>query len=66
MVPFSTGTLALRGEQQGKKQVAVSPNMAFEDKARGGAHVNKAMNSGWAQLTRAASTEWAQLTRALN
>ena len=46
MVPFSTGTLALRGEQQGKKQEAVSPNMGFEDKARGGAHVNKAMNSG--------------------
>ena len=47
MVPFSTGTLALRGEQQGKKQEAVSLNMAFdEDKACGGAHVNKAMNSG--------------------
>ena len=46
MVPFSTGTLALRGEQQGKKQEAVSPDMAFEDKACGGAHVNKPMNSG--------------------
>ena len=43
---FSTGTLALRGEQQGRKQDAVSPNMALEDKACGGADVNKAMNSG--------------------
>ena len=46
MVPFSTGTLVLRGEQQGKKQEAASPNMGFEDKARGGAQVNKSMNSG--------------------
>ena len=37
---FSTGTLALRGEQQGQKQEAVSPSTAFEDKACSDAHVN--------------------------